>query len=68
MLPLQGAQVPSLVWELGSHMPHNVAKEKIPKTQEQKHIYIHTHKTGKHPHPLIIVGADLRVRPLRNGT
>ena len=47
MLPLQGAQVPSLVWELGSHMPHNVAKEKIPKTQEQKHIYIHTHKTGK---------------------
>ena len=30
MLPLQGAWVPSLVWELRSHKPWNVAK-KTPK-------------------------------------
>ena len=28
VLPLQGAQVPSLVWEIRSHMPSSVVKRK----------------------------------------
>lgn len=28
MLPVQGVQVPSLVWELRVHMPQGTAKEK----------------------------------------
>ena len=27
MLPMQGARIGFLIWELGSHMQHNIAKE-----------------------------------------
>lgn len=36
VLPLQGAQVPFLVWELRSYMPHGAYKSKTKQKQKGK--------------------------------
>ena len=38
MLPLQGAQVPFLVWELRSCMPHGAYKNKTKTKREERHL------------------------------